>query len=434
MRSRLYLKQLARDLPGWVEKGWVAPGGDQAILDDLRSGLRTGNIAPLAFGILGAVALGAGIVTFFAANWQEIPKIAKLGLLLAALWGCFAGAALCLRRDASPMIGQAVLLLAVLVFGANIELIGQAYHIGNHYPDGLLLWALGALALTALVPSEPVAVLGFVLTGLWSTAETIGFWGSVHWPFLILWAAFMAPTLARRWVVARHMGFLAALYWCGISLVNLHPGESLFLEIVYVPAAMTIGLLGAEIGSRGAETGATMRSYSLILGLFALYGLGFRLYQAIGRIREPHWLWIGIFALACIAVIGLAVFRSSRRRARFNAVDWTAAGLAGLIFLALLSTLFDWGGLNIRAAVFRVLLFAGALWTVAYGYQRERRSIVNIGFAFFALGIATVYVDTLWSYMNRSLALTGGGVLLLVGGYVLERQRRRLLKDWTASS
>ena len=187
MRTRLYLKQLAKDLPGWAVKGWITPGSEEAILADTREKIRAANIAPLAFGILGAITLSAGIITFFAANWQEIPKIAKLGILLAGLWLVFGAAAFSLRREASSLIGQSLLLLAVLLYGANIELIGQAYHIGNHYPDGFLLWALGALVLTALVPSQPVAVVGLVLTGLWSSTETFGFWGAIHLPFLILW-------------------------------------------------------------------------------------------------------------------------------------------------------------------------------------------------------------------------------------------------------
>jgi len=43
------------------------------------------------------------------------------------------------------------LLLGVILFGSNIMLIAQIYHIDSHFPNGVLMWSLGALLAAWLV-------------------------------------------------------------------------------------------------------------------------------------------------------------------------------------------------------------------------------------------------------------------------------------------
>jgi len=91
---------------------------------------------------------------------------------------------------------------------------------------------------------------------------------------------------------------------------------------------------------------------------------------------------------------------------------------------------FDWLNPSWLALYFKIVLFAGTLWLIARGYRSQTRSVVNIGFVFFALGLLTVYFDTVWTLASRSFVLMGGGVLLLGGGYLLEHQRRKLFARW----
>ena len=69
--------------------------------------------------------------------------------------------------------GSERVVLGILLFGSNIWFIAQTYNINAHYPDGTMLWALGALAaaviavtaITITVPSA-VAVAAAVLVSL----------------------------------------------------------------------------------------------------------------------------------------------------------------------------------------------------------------------------------------------------------------------------
>lgn len=436
MRAKSYLRQIEKDLPAWSGKGWVAEGGADAILAELRERASGGNVAPLAFGVLGALTLGAGVITFFAANWQEMAKIWKLAILFGGLWLAIAAAGLAMRRDVAPMIGHALLLLIVVLFGANIQLIAQIYHIEAHYPNGVLMWSLGALALTALVPSQPVAIAGLVLAVLWTYLESFEFWRSIHYPFLLVWLGFAAIIVKQRWVPARHVALLALVLWCWITIAasgffgRSHAGDPVYLTGLYVvlaAAAYVLGLICAE-RDWGGGAAQTIKAYALILGFGALYGLGIHEAQKEASGHALSTGWIAALGVAA-ALLALAIVsrRRTGNRPRARLIDWIGWGLSATLALAVAGLLFDWPSAEIRTGAFKALMFAATLWFVFHGYRAQERAVVNIAFAFFAIGLVTFYFETFWTLMNRSFFLMGGGVLLLGGGYLLERQRRRLI-------
>ncbi|MCI0484063.1 MAG: DUF2157 domain-containing protein, partial [candidate division NC10 bacterium] len=133
-RESGFLRRLRQELPVWVQQGWVTPGSEQQILDHAAAQRSPGvRYLPLAFSMLGVLLLGAGVITFFAANWSVMPKVAKLAILFGGMWLVYAGAGYALRYREAPQLGEALLLLGVILFGSNIMLIGQIYHIDAHY-------------------------------------------------------------------------------------------------------------------------------------------------------------------------------------------------------------------------------------------------------------------------------------------------------------
>ena len=76
--------------------------------------------------------------------------------------------------------------------------------------------------------------------------------------------------------------------------------------------------------------------------------------------------------------------------------------------------------------LFNLLFFAGLAWLVYTGLHLNDRFLVNLAFVFFALVVLARYFDTFWTLMNRSFFFMAGGLLLMIGGYALERGRRKL--------
>ena len=146
-----YGQKIERDLNRWQAAGWISETGSAAIRADLASRKPPFGAAAI-LAMLGAVLFGFAIMSFVAANWNVMSKLARLMLLLSTLWACYGGAAYLFRRQL-PMFAQAAVLGGVAVYGASIMLISQMYHMEGSPPDAVLLWALGALLAAVLVPS-----------------------------------------------------------------------------------------------------------------------------------------------------------------------------------------------------------------------------------------------------------------------------------------
>ena len=452
MWDRAFINRLRNDLPDWSDKGWITPSGEAAILGDTEARAAQGlHAIPIALAVIGALTLGAGIILFFAANWDEMPKIVKLIVLFGSMWVAYAiaGRGLSGSARASGVIAHAMLLLGVILFGANIHLIAQIYHIDAHYPNGVLMWSLGALALVWLVPSQPAAVAGLALATLWSGMEIVDFNQRIHWPFLIVWGLFLPPALYRGWKWVAGGAVIALGVWCVILLANWGynlKGQHLFLLQIFVLLGATIHLAGMAMlrHPRLAPLSAAVRRPALVGALLAALG-----FLSVGIHGLPSWLWgnygeitgywvrTGVasgWQIALIIAFGLATFGLALlayRNAAAGSKSWrniAGLALAGVALLLMLVTPFQPG--NYDDVVFMYVaingtVFAALIWLIAHGYRTADRFQVYCGFIFFGIELVTVYFISYWPLMSRSLLIMTGGAVLVVGVYILERQRRR---------
>jgi uncharacterized membrane protein len=79
---------------------------------------------------------------------------------------------------------------------------------------------------------------------------------------------------------------------------------------------------------------------------------------------------------------------------------------------------------------FNVVFVGLVLAVIGYGSWSRHDAVINLGIAFFALDVVTRYVGFVidfWGYTSLSLVFIVGGVVLLYGGYRLEKWRRRLV-------
>ena len=452
MWDRAYLNRLRKELPDWIEQGWVTPAGETAIIGEAEARAAQGiRVIPMALAVIGALTLGAGVILFFAANWDEMPKIVKLIVLFGSMWIAYAIAGVGLSRSAraSGVIAHAMLLLGVILFGANIHLIAQIYHIDAHYPNGVLMWSLGALVLVWAVPSQPAAVAGLALATLWSGMEIVDFNQRIHWPFLIVWALFLPPALYRGWKWVAGGAVIALGVWCFVVLMNWGynlKGQHLYLLQIFVLLAAAIHLAGAAMldHPRLAPLSASVRRPALAGALLAALG-----FLSVGIHGLPSWMWgnysdVGygwvrsgaatngqtafIFAFGA-AVFGLVLY--GYRKAVAGAKSWrNTAGLtlAGVAVLLMLITPFQpgrYGDVVFMYVAINGTVFAALIWLIAHGYRTADRFQVYCGFIFFGIELVTVYFISYWPLMSRSLLIMTGGAVLVGGVYILERQRRR---------
>ena len=267
-----YRNRVERDLARWQTSGWVSEAGSAAIRADLQSRKSPFGVAPI-FAMLGAVLFGFAVMSFVAAHWTAMSKLARLALLLVALWGCYGAAAILLQRRLEAF-AQAAVLGGIAVYGASIMLIAQMYHMEGNPPDAVLLWALGALLAVGLARSNPALAATFVLLIVWSGYER-GLTNGAHWSFLPAWAA---ATAAAAW-----LGWRPGLHLAALSLVGLaHPARLLRAR---PPCALDRrrhrrSAAGGAAAARPAidrhvTASAALFAYGLIVAFAGLYMLQF---------------------------------------------------------------------------------------------------------------------------------------------------------------
>jgi uncharacterized membrane protein len=141
-------------------------------------------------------------------------------------------------------------------------------------------------------------------------------------------------------------------------------------------------------------------------------------------------IWIAVSVVLLVLVVALAAWHRRRtlgaQRPAYLNWGWAVLGLTGvLVFWNLFAAEESRGMISI---LFNLAFFAGIIWLIYAGVHGADRFTVNLSFAFFAIALLSRYLDTFWTLMGRSYFFMVGGVLLLAGGYLLERQRRRLTR------
>jgi len=138
--------------------------------------------------ILGYVFIALALITLIGANWNEIPRAARMfGLVLLTL----GTHGLALRRLLQGQRDSAIPLffLGNAFYGVAIILIAQIYHLGEHMPDGVLVWALGCAPFALLLRDPWLMLQTLALAVVWAGLQvSLGY-------DITLFPAFLALTL-----------------------------------------------------------------------------------------------------------------------------------------------------------------------------------------------------------------------------------------------
>ncbi len=121
---------------------------------------------------------------------------------------------------------------------------------------------------------------------------------------------------------------------------------------------------------------------------------------------------------------------------RLNEPSFTLNGIEGVAIAVLLAAAYvvmgvdgdlDGNGDVIFTVVFNALLALALLGVLVSGYLRGKEAWVNIGLAFIGINIIARYFEYSWDLLDRSFIFVAAGVILLLGGYLVERGRQAML-------
>lgn len=145
---------------------------------------------------MGVVLLAAGVIFFFAFNWQAMGRLTKFALVEVPI---LAVLGLVWRLGVDSIAGKATLLLASLLAGALLALVGQTYQTGADTFELFVAWAAAILpwVLVARFPALWIVWLALLNVAVSLYFRTFGlFWGMLFDPEKLLWVAFGLNTAA----------------------------------------------------------------------------------------------------------------------------------------------------------------------------------------------------------------------------------------------
>ncbi len=451
--KNLHYRLLARELVKWQQQGWVSPEAASAILADSRPKGLADRLVFLV-GLLGAILLLFAALSFVAANWENMSRLARLTWLMALLWISFL-TGWRLTANNLPRLAELAWLAGVGLFGVNIALVAQMFHIDSHAPNGVLMWTIGALAVAALLRSRAALALTFGGAIVWSLMEIIGYSATFHWPFLPVWGAAVALTFWLQWKPARHLAFLSFFTWFTVALSSYALDASWAVHGVLTMFVLTFLLLLAisfvwqgnrsELGEPGFET--WLERYGLIgllPSLFLLQTLPLATTRLLGLEGENSpdsavfaflhgdlgWLSLAVPLLVATLVLLFLTWREKLLRL-MDMLVFAAIALASLVF-ALVSSSGGAGFIDEKAHAFLSTWIFGAafiavlVWLIEFGHRRGSDLYVWAALATFAAEVLYIYFRIFGSLLETSLFFLVGGVLTMGLAFFLYRLHKRL--------
>jgi len=387
----------------WRESGLITDEQSRAILDfesvgppRFRLGLRFNRLI-VVLSTLGAVLIGAGLISFVASNWDGIPAMAKLFLLLAGQITTFWAAYQLQFVRGYPRVGGAIMFAGAAWFGANVFLVAQSYHLATDNPDLLIWWFLGILPLAYLTRSKPITVMAvgiFTVGVAWKAAtQTDNVSGALLVMGMLLFTAAALYAIGMLHLRRENLKFHAGPYLISGALLAIAMTFTLTFDRVFR------GLLGERVVDPQAVTGQYLVLAAIVSGIsVAAIVMAVRDADHAGRTLVSRFAEPGVIAL----VVGFG---------------WLIATL-------------PFGSPEPYVIGFNLLLVLLIFGSIVLGIVNRREALVNVGIVFFVIDVSTRYLELAWDLLDTSLAFIVGGLLLLGTGYAMERARRRLLRQF----
>jgi uncharacterized membrane protein len=331
---------------------------------------------PILIGVaLGGVMLAAGVLLFVAAHWIDLSPFQRMALLFIAVGGSHLAGAF--ANDRFPAMSVTLHAVGTAALGGAIFLAGQVYNMQEHWPTGILLWAIGALAGWWLLRTWPQLAFSALLVPFW----LIGEWVEAtpreleSFPIVAAFCVLLAlcylsvrtPQMeARNPYVARALGWIGGL---GVL-------PSVLLLILWDWDTRTRSFVAGKLGITG-----WIAAFALPLAFAFLY--------------RKVAAWMNVIAAVWVGVLSALTFQ----HAPLLIYAWCAVGSAGMI---------------------------------AWGIAEFRAERVNLGMAGFAITLLCFYFSSVMDKLGRSTSLIVLGVLFLAGAWYWEKLRRKLVARVTA--
>lgn len=438
--SGSWVKRLRTEVSGWKEEGLISSGQAEEILLRYKSSEEEhGGRLVTVLAVIGALLLGTGVILFFAANWQAIPKWVKVSVIMGSIITAYGvGYYLSFEKGSYPRVGRSLLFLGSILYGAGIWLVAQIFHISSHFPNGFLFWALGIIPIIVVCGSLSILLEASILIIIWTFMEQSGFLNT-NWLFLPLGSAVLYLGYRLKSPLAVGLTLPGFAVWLAASAaISLKGGEIrtfLFTVLLMLPLGMAVYAAGCYQSQ--VERFMSMKTPYKIVGLLLAFGAlflaSFRFIVHESMYRQSEFTFSLFYIISFILMAGLAVLLAgltiSKIRSNQGGVTEAIFQVIMIAVAAAVTISLTVLGEAVFVVITNIVLFSAIIAVIVIGYRSREPVLVNVGLVFFVLDVIARYFDFFWDMLDKSVFFMIGGVLLILGGTILERNRRKVLQE-----
>jgi len=336
--------------------------------------------------VLGGILLGAGVLLFVAAHWDDVSPIGRLALVMAML-AMFHIAGIASRERFSGF-ATTMHALGTIASGAAIALVGQIFNMQEHWPAAVMLWAMCAVAGWWLLGDEFQQTLALLLTPAWLICE---------------WGNRASVYNGSDVFLGRMLAMLAAVYLTAF----LHSRRRVVFGILFAVAGVALIAATVDLSEGWNFNGYYRHDWGFVPLSLRLWG-----YAMLLLTLGLAWL-LEKKSVVPAAVVGAMVF----------ALPWLHVMITDNTGYS------TWRHPEPMVAMY-ALVAAACVFLAWWGVHEASKALVNYGIAAFALTVMWFYFSSVMDKLGRSLGLIVLGVLFLAGGWMLEMARRRLVASF----
>ncbi len=425
--GRAFRARLRAELPRWRQEGLLDERAAALLAERYRlneSGWRT---SVAAIYLLGVLLVGGGIVSFVAWNWEALPAGGKLALIGSAMVAAhLAGHWLWRVRGTSPRLGHALTFLGTLIFGANIGLVAQIFHLHSDSMKGIGAWAAGAAVAAWALRSVPNALLAVGLGTYWACAFIDRNEGVFPFTPLLLAAVFVP--LAR---LERSRLLLSGTFLAIAITAAVHAGEgagegAAILTSLLALAALFLSLPSAfPAESEGARLATPASRLGLATWLSVVYTASFRgIAEESGfdQLARGTWGWAWIAAPALLGAVTVTA-AALRQRPQTWSDPWSPILPVGSTLLLLLAMALPNPGIGMTAAA-NTVLAAFSILLIASAVRSLERGPFWLGVVLAGVLVQSRFFEYDTGLLLKATVFVASGIAVLTVGLAFERRVR----------
>lgn len=398
--SRKFIEKEGRR---WTELDIISPEQHKQILDLYKDREHAIGLIPL----LGSILIGLGILSFIAANWQDISHLIRLTMIITILIG-FYGSGEVMIKKGQDKLGIALISLGLVSFGAGIILIAQMFQLEAYNVTSWAIWGAAGVLLTYLYQSRYLFLLATLLLTITQWVSVLQFQTFSYLTFAITLIGLGYYIWKKQDTWLSWMFGLSFIVQSFMLIVS-NEWKIIWFFIPVFAIYTLVDITNKRKTYYPFQSSALMAGYifALFIVLFGNDKMYFDKYEDLLTTSILFFITIGILFI-------VSVFYKVKSGRTVSAVDWIMAPV--LLYLPVYEDI-----------LYLFILFLFSLFLLWRGYVEEWRFKINLGTILFLISTMVAYGKLTWNFMDKSLFFILGGIILLLLSWFLNRRRKQFI-------